>query len=84
MLGTSGGPAPDQHCEVRPRREAKRWQRFGGQIDANPAAQSLRVFRAHPSSALERRPVQAQSAAIAGYGEHLQRRLGVFGRDELA
>ena len=36
------------------------------------------------SGALERRPVQAQSAAIAGYGEHLQRRLGVFGRDERA
>ena len=26
----------------------------------------------------------AQSAAIAGYGEPLQRRLGVFGRDERA
>ena len=47
-------------------------------------SQSLRVFRARPSSAFERRPVQAQSAAIAGYGEHLQRRLGVFGRDERA
>ena len=30
-------------------------------------------------------PALAQSAAIAGYGEHLQRRrLGVFGRDERA
>ena len=29
-------------------------------------------------------PAPAQSAVIAGYGEHLQRRLGVFGRDERA
>ena len=29
-------------------------------------------------------PALAHSAAIAGYGEHLQRRLGVFGRDERA
>ena len=29
-------------------------------------------------------PAPAQSADIAGYGEHLQRRLGVFGRDEPA
>ena len=29
-------------------------------------------------------PALAQSAAIAGYGEPLQRRLGVFGRDERA
>ena len=55
-----------------------------GRFELIAATQSLRGFRARPSSALDRRPVQAQSAAIAGYGEHLQRRLGVFGRDERA
>ena len=59
-------------------------EQLAASLDCRPGPQSLRVFRARPSSAFERRPVQSQSAAIAGYGEHLQRRLGVFGRDERA
>jgi len=89
-MGHPGRDAPQSRCvrgRVGPAARLSRFARQCGEAVLQPDVterSEAESFSSVPEQRARRRPIEAQSSHSSGYGEHLQRRAGVFWRDERA